>query len=183
MKSRSEHTPSDLELVQAIRRGEAGAWETLLKSYQNRLYTVCFRMVNDPELARDLTQEAMVRIIQGLDSYNGQAALSTWMIRITMNVCLSRLRSEKLRRHASLDHAPPGMAREPSSDERVLLDEQRGRLLDALNRIAPEHRSILVLRDVRGLDYEQVAEVLDLPVGTVKSRLFRARAALREALE
>lgn len=144
-------------------------------------------MVNDPELARDLTQDAMVKIIEGLSSYNGSSQLSTWMIRIAMNVCLSRLRSDKLRRHASLEgEGPfPRLARggEQTAADGVSLDEQRGRLLDALNRIAPEHRSILVLRDVRGLEYEQVAEALDIPVGTVKSRLFRARTALREAME
>lgn len=160
-------------------------------------------MVGDRDMAADLTQDSMVRIIEGLNTYDGRSKLSTWMIRVTMNVCLSKMRSEKLRRHASLDAAPEsggggGRGRETRSaadrvadfQEReqtpvssVQRDELRRMVAAALLRVAPEQRAILVLRDSRDLDYEQIAEVLGVPVGTVKSRLFRAREALREALE
>ncbi len=93
----------DLILVKQIQSGESSAWAKLLTRYQDRLFGVCIRMVGDREQAADLTQDAMVRIIEGIKSYDGRAKLSTWMIRVTMNVCLSKLRSEKLRRHASLD--------------------------------------------------------------------------------
>lgn len=188
----------DLLLVKAIQRGQSQAWSALLIRYQDRLFGVCYRMVGDREMAADLTQDAMVRIIEGLSTYDGRAKLSTWMIRVTMNVCLSKMRSEKLRRHASLD-APTGDRtgdprpaidrlaasdmREPDPDLGVEGDDLRRLVAAALLRIAPEQRAILVLRDSRDLDYDQIAEVLNIPVGTVKSRLFRARAALREALE
>ncbi|MBL9032766.1 MAG: sigma-70 family RNA polymerase sigma factor [Phycisphaerae bacterium] len=191
-------------LVRAIQRGEgaspasgarpgtAAAWAELLARYQDRLFGVCFRMVGDREKAADLTQDAMVKIIEGLDSYDGRAKLSTWMIRVTMNVCLSRLRSDRLRRHASLeamaegrreDRFPDLGAREQSGPAGVERNEARRIVAEALLRIAPDQRAILVLRDSRGLDYDQIAEVLEVPVGTVKSRLFRARTALREAIE
>jgi len=189
----------ELELVEQIRAGDQGAWTELLERYQNRLYTICLRMVSDRHLAADLTQDAMVKIILGLETYDGRSKLSTWMIRVTMNVCLSRLRSEKLRRHASMDAmreasergsepnlrltTPFEQAREPTSSERIELDERRRILAEAMGRVAPEQRAILILRDARGLDYEQIAEVLDIAVGTVKSRLFRARTALRRAAE
>jgi RNA polymerase sigma-70 factor (ECF subfamily) len=124
------------------------------------------------------------------------------MIRVTMNVCLSKLRSEKLRRHASLDAPaldsdsrgrPDGRThadrladdheREPEPDRSVQQLELRSLVTAGLLRITPEQQAILVLRDARGLDYDQIAEVLNIPVGTVKSRLFRARAALRDAIE
>jgi RNA polymerase sigma-70 factor, ECF subfamily len=165
-------------------------------------------MVGDREQAADLTQDAMVRIIEGIKTYDGRAKLSTWMIRVTMNVCLSKLRSEKLRRHASLDagleagsggsswggdrgrggrgsaeRVPDQQVREPGAELSVEREETRRLVAAALLRILPEQRAILVLRDSKGLEYEQIAEVLDVPVGTVKSRLFRARSALREALE
>ena len=200
----------DLVLVKAIQAGDAGAWSKLLIRYQDRLFGVCMRMVGDRERAADLTQDAMVRIIEGIKSYDGRAKLSTWMIRVTMNVCLSKLRSEKLRRHASLDaglearsgkpgaggaggggwagrsaaeRVPDEQTREPAAELRVEREETRRLVAAALLRILPEQRAILVLRDSKGLEYEQIAEVLDVPVGTVKSRLFRARQALREALE
>ncbi|MCB9845908.1 MAG: sigma-70 family RNA polymerase sigma factor [Phycisphaeraceae bacterium] len=184
----------DLALVKAIRDGDTSAWTTLLKRYQDRLFTVCLRMVRDRELALDLTQDAFVKIIQGLDSYDGRAKLSTWFIRITMNVCLSRLRAERLRRHASLElmsdpNRSDGVSRgfpqnrEPVPGSNVEDNERRWLVSEALSRLSPDQRAILVLRDSRGLDYDQIAEVLDVPVGTVKSRLFRARVALRETIE
>jgi RNA polymerase sigma-70 factor (ECF subfamily) len=197
-----EADAQELALVAAIQRGEPGAWNELLRRYQDRLFGVCLKMVGDRERAADCTQDAMVKVIEGLSSYDGRAKLSTWMIRVTMNVCLSRLRSEKLRRHASLEGLADGHAgvvggtgragvdripeltdREPAGDLGVQREELRRILAEGLQRVSPEQRAILVLRDSRGLDYEQIAEVLGIPVGTVKSRLFRARAALREVLE
>lgn len=192
----------DLALIERIRGGDADAWAELLSNYQDRLYTICLRMVHDREMARDLTQDAMVKIIQGLDGFDARAKLSTWIIRVTMNVCLSKLRSEKLRRHASLDQMREGgrggrggsdsedgrsraivESREPDAESRVGLLEGRALLSKALQGVSDEHRAILILRDARGLDYEQIAEILGVAVGTVKSRLFRARTALRDAIE
>jgi RNA polymerase sigma-70 factor (ECF subfamily) len=196
--STDEADAQELALVKAIQRGQTQAWSTLLTRYQDRLFGVCYRMVGDREMAADLTQDSMVKIIEGLSTYDGRSKLSTWMIRVTMNVCLSKMRSEKLRRHASLDAPEKGVGREgrsgadrledsrerePDPGSGVERDELRRMMAAALLRIAPEQRAILVLRDSRDLDYDQIAEVLNIPVGTVKSRLFRARAALREAIE
>jgi len=186
----------DLQVVEAIRRNDTAAWGQLVTRYQDRLFSVCLRMVHDRDLAADLTQDAFVKIIQGLPSFDGRAKLSTWIIRITMNVCLSRLRSEKLRRHASLEAMgennsrtdrprDPGFAqvREPDSSGGVEAHEDRTRVLTALRQLEPDQRSVLILCDCHGQSYEQIAEVMGVAVGTVKSRLFRARTALREAVE
>lgn len=204
---------ADLRLVAAIRSGEPRAWHELLTRYQDRLYGVCLRVIGDSpksrQTATDLTQDALVKIIQGLSTFDGSAKLSTWMIRVTMNVCLSHLRSQKLRRHGSLD-APVGGSsgrglgggagsgsergggatlgdllahREPNPVERVSHEQTRMMVTAALATIDPEQRALLVLRDAKGLDYQQIAQVLDVPVGTIKSRIFRARLALREACE
>ncbi len=187
----------DRDLVAAIRSGDASAWGSLIESYQVRIFSICIRMVRDRELASDLTQDAFIKIMKGLDTFDERARLSTWVYRVTVNVCLSKLRSEKLRRHASLEamasagsrntdgRSELGFAqhREPAAHLGIEHEEERQRMLAALDRLSDEHRTILTLRDGRGLEYEQIAEVLDIPVGTVRSRLFRARAALRLALE
>lgn len=158
-------------------------------------------MVRDRDLATDLTQDSFIKIIQGVESFDGRSKLTTWMIRITMNVCLSKLRSEKLRRHASLDSLSGGTGAgslsggrtadgrnlgspgELESGSHVQAREERERLLQALSGLEPEQRAILILCDCRGLPYEQIADVLGVAVGTVKSRVFRARTALRDAVE
>ena len=182
----------DRALVAAIRRGDSSAWGLLAKRYQHRLYSICVRMVNNREWANDLTQEAFVKVIQGFETFDDKARLSTWMIRVTMNTCLSALRAQRVRKTARLEavhdaRAPGTVPRdsdwEPSGRSRVEHSEERQRLLAALDSIDPEQRAILVLRDGRDLDYDQIAVTLNIPVGTVKSRLFRARAALREKVE
>jgi RNA polymerase sigma-70 factor (ECF subfamily) len=213
----------DLELVLAARRGDRRAWTALLADYQDRLYGVCIRMIGSSPAARqtciDLCQDAMVRIIRGIHTFDGTSRVSTWMIRVTMNVCLSWLRSQRLRRHQSLEGprteghptGPGGRNVRPRGREEAGADmsrvrtasglehpgvggvlpgpegleqeDERRRVAEALERIDPEQRALLVLRDVRGLGYEQIAEVLGVPLGTVKSRIFRARAALRDVLD
>jgi RNA polymerase sigma-70 factor, ECF subfamily len=194
----------DRELVARIKAsgiGNRAAWNDLFIRYQDRLYVICLRMCGSRETAADLTQDAFVKVLQGLDTWDGRSKLSTWIIRVTMNVCLSHLRATKLRRHASLDnHVAPSLVRgmdgmgraqfsAPASDrelgpeQSVELQDQRRQVLAALANLEPDQRAIIVLRDVQGLDYDQIAAALQTAVGTVKSRLFRARQALRAQLE
>lgn len=192
----------ELQLVEAYKQGDPDAIGTLLRSYQRRIYAVCYRMLRNEDEARDLTQDAMIKVLEGLESFDARARLSTWVIRVTMNCCLSYLRKRKLRRHMSLDvsiadeegaGAASGGAtthrdqlpdeRELPAADRVEREERRSTLLRGLESLDPHMRAVLVLRDMQDLDYQQIAEVIDKPVGTVKSRLFRARAALREAIE
>jgi RNA polymerase sigma-70 factor, ECF subfamily len=187
----------ELQWVERFRRGDAEAARLLLEAYQRRIYGVCRRMLHDADAAADLTQDAMVKLLQGLAGYDGRSQLSTWIIRVTMNCCLSHLRRQKLRRHRSLNtaaagdaaSAPPNVDRpaaaagaEPSGPQGVLHAERQQAVVHALADLDPDTRALLVLRDVQGLEYQQVADVLGIPLGTVKSRLFRAREALRQAL-
>ena len=187
----------ELQLVEAHRRGDPEAVGRLLAAYQRRMHAICHRMVRDDHTARDLTQESMLKVLQGLDGYDGRAKLSTWIIRVTMNCCLSHLRKQKLRRHASLDASTgdpesggtsragpePVAIREPTPPGRVEQAEMQAVLGRALSSLDPEMRAVLVLRDMQELEYHRIAEALEVPVGTIKSRLFRARLALREAVE
>lgn len=192
----------DKRIVAAIQGGDTSQWGVLVARYQDRLYSVCVRMVTNRDMAQDLTQDAFVKLIQGLGSYDGRSRFSTWAIRVTMNVCLSRLRAEKLRRHPSIEAMGesrggfgggggggegPGRDwmedREPNAGESVEAHEDRAAVLEAIRELDPEQRAVLILCDCHGQSYEAIAQSLGVAVGTVKSRLFRARAALRDAVE
>ncbi|MBL0927198.1 MAG: sigma-70 family RNA polymerase sigma factor [Phycisphaerales bacterium] len=196
----------ELQLVEAYRQGDRSALETLLAGYQDRLYAVCLRMIGDADQARDLTQDTLVRVITGLGNFDGRSKLSTWMIRVAMNVCLTSLRRAKVRRggDAGIGGVFSGLSRgddgddedgrgglgswaadprEPGPERRVERSEELRNLQRAMAAIEPGQRAILILRDMQGLDYQHIAEVLDVPAGTVKSRLFRARVALRQEID
>lgn len=219
--SPASSTPSDTKdraLVEAVKQGRPDAWNELLRIYQGRIYSVCLRMCSNRDLAADLAQDTMLKLVQHIDKYDGRCQFFTWVYRITVNTCLSRLRSEKLRRMPSLDAPGPRSSRssdgpapfqipdkpgtgvralgtahptgasgdagrELNAPERVEHEETRSAVLLAMQSLAEEHLTVLILRDAQGLDYQQIADTLEISVGTVKSRIFRARAALRDALE
>jgi RNA polymerase sigma-70 factor (ECF subfamily) len=187
-------TPDDeRELLAAHKAGDGQAIATLLRSYQRRVYSICYRMLRNPEEAADVTQDTLVRVIERIGDFDGRSQLSTWVIRIAINNCLTHLRRERVRRHGSLDAAsdasgtPLGdllaASRELSPPDHVQQEDRRRLLLRALHRLEVDERAMVVLRDLQGLEYQQISEVLEVPIGTVKSRLFRARAALRIAAE
>jgi len=175
-----------LDLIDAWRLGSSEALDTLFHSYERRIFGVCYRMLGNAEVAADVAQDAFLRMYEGLPGFDARARFSTWAIRVTLNCVYSHLRRERLRRHAPLPE--PGDGRdprttEPSPAQCVELNGLRRDVLSALGDIDLDARAILVLRDLQGLDYADIAEVIGTPIGTVKSRLFRARAALRESLE
>ena len=178
----------DLELVEAWRRGSNASLDLLFKRAQPRIYGLCLRMLGTPEAAADVAQDAFLRMYEGLPGFDGRARFMTWSIRVTLNCIYSHLRREKLRRHARLPETENGIdIGQSDSDQDPISSLSRMALrkdvVTALGSLDLQARAIIVLRDLQGLDYADIAEVLDTPIGTVKSRLFRARAALRFALE
>ena len=193
--------PADEQaLIQRVHDGDRAALGDLLRAHQRRLYNVCFRMVSHPDDAAELTQDVLLKIVEKFDGFRGDAKLTTWMTRIAMNASISHLRKRKLRQTVSLNQSfgsaagPGGEAdgvslagrlpdpREPGPAACVEQHEMLDELQTAIANLDDDQRAVLVLRDVEELDYHQIAQTLDLPVGTVKSRLFRARLALREQL-
>ena len=176
----------DHELLESWRTGCSESLETLFKRHEKRVFGVCLRMLNNPEVAADVAQDAFVRIYEGLSSFDGRARFSTWMVRVTLNSVYSYLRRERLRRHAPLPEPDQGRdprSREPSPTSSIEREGLRNDVFTALGTIDLDARAILVLRDLQGLEYSDIAEVIGTPIGTVRSRLFRARAALRRSLE
>ena len=197
----------DVALLNRAKAGDRGAYGQIVLMYQDRLYNAVVRLVGDREEARDLAQEAFARGLEKIDSFRGDAAPYTWLFRIAVNLAISQLRKVQRNRVFSLDRPNPNgragnngryassddqasglidrVARdnaEPSPHQRVEGRERDEAVLAALGRLDAEYRAVLVMRDIEGFDYQQMADVLGLPLGTLKSRLFRARLALRDEL-
>ena len=167
----------DGELVAACRRGEARAMERLYHQYKRRVFGMAYRIVGATD-AEEVAQEVFVRVFRGLTAFRGDSALSTWIYRLTVNASLSYL-ARRGRRHEVSDEvltdipAPPLAERDPALATRIE---------DALGRLPPGYRAILVLHDVEGLSHEECAAILECRVGTCKSQLHKARARMRELL-
>ena len=178
------------ELVRAARSGDQSAFEALVKANQAMAYQLAYRMTGNPEDAADLTQEAFLSAWRSLASFQGQSAFSTWLYRLTSNACIDFLRREKRRGALSLTAEDEEEERqlevpdERFSPERELEKKEAQRTVrEGLLSLSPEHREVLVLRELEGLSYEEIAQTLGLEEGTVKSRLARARIALKDFLQ
>ncbi|MDX1945898.1 MAG: sigma-70 family RNA polymerase sigma factor [Pirellulaceae bacterium] len=178
-------TTDDPQLIEATLRGDSAAYSTLVRKYQDRLLTALVHVGGSREEAEDVAQEAFVQAYLKLATFAGGSSFYTWLYRIAFNAAISRRR--KRRGEASLDQSREASGSEPaddseSADERLLRRERAVQVRQALSQLAEEFRSVLVLREVEGCDYDTIAEILDLPVGTVRSRLHRARLQLKEQL-
>ncbi len=191
----------DAELLRKAQRGDRGAFGQIVVLYQDRLYNALLRVVGDPEEARELVQETFTRALVKLDSFRGEAGPYTWLFRIGVNLAISQLRKVQRHRTFSLDRPVSGGTNGAGDEDQAssLIDrvaqdrgttpaddaetrEQHQQVLAALGRLDAEYRAVLVMRDIEGFDYQQMADVLGLPLGTLKSRLFRARLALRDEI-
>ena len=176
----------DMLNLKRAARGDEQAFETLIAPHLDVTYRLCLRMMGNEQDAADMAQEALVRAWRSLSTYKAQSRFSTWLYRIATNVCLDELRKRKNRQTESLqelkeagfDPADEGDTPERAADR----SETRRRLTAAIGCLTEEHRAALLLRDVHGLSYEEIASVLDVNLNTVKSRISRARANLRNIL-
>ncbi len=173
-------------VIQAVLDGDINAYELLVKEYEKNVYNLALRMVGNSEDAADMSQEAFIKAYNSLTSFRGDSKFSVWLYRIVSNVCLDYLRSRGRRQTVSLstenddgEDVEIDIADETQSPER-LLDRRLTR--DAVRRglaaLPPEHRQILLLREIQGLSYDEIADALGIEAGTVKSRIFRARKKL-----
>lgn len=174
--------PSDRELVARARADDPAAFEELVRRHRDRIYRVALRVCRHPADAEDVTQEAIVRAWRGLGTFRGDAAFTTWLYRIVTNLALNRV--TRRREHATErvpEPAGPGEALDPArrAEDRERLDAA----LAALDTLTAEQRACYVLRELEGLSYDELAEVLDISVASVKGRLYRARQDLVAALE
>ena len=174
------------ELILRCQRGDESAFEALLRAHEKRVYTLCRRMCRNEDDALEAAQDAFLAVWRGIGAFRADAAFSTWLYRLATNACLDLLRREKKRGgDVSLDgaEAPPGLTDDtPQPEEAVLRADTRRMVREALYALPDDHRRILLLRETEQLSYQEIAEVTGLELGTVKSRISRARQALRAAL-
>ena len=173
-------------IVRKVLGGDANAFETLVLEYEKNVYNIALRMTGNSEDAADMTQEAFIKAYNSLQSFRGDSKFSVWLYRIVSNVCLDFLRSKNRRPTVALsvedddgEDAQLDVADESQSPE-LLLDRKltRDSVRRGLDSLPPDYRQILLLREIQGLSYDEIAQALSLEVGTVKSRIFRARKRL-----
>lgn len=179
------------ELVARAKQGDQDAFARLVEANQNRIYTLAVRMTGSAEDGADLAQEAFLRAWRTLPSFQGNSSFSTWLYRLTSNLCIDFLRREKKRTSAvtttsltTEEDSPPAEIPDHRFNPESELErkELRAAMGQALLKLSHEHRQILILREIDGLSYAEIARLLELEEGTVKSRLARARLALRNIL-
>jgi RNA polymerase sigma-70 factor (ECF subfamily) len=185
----------DATLVQRSREGDMRAYGTLIAKYQDRIYNLIYRMCGRAADAEELTQDTFLKALERIDQFRGHSKFYTWLFRIAANLTIShRRRAGRIRFHsmtgpeeydeAQSDALTAGIAtrRQPGPDRSAISSETTRRIMQAMDELEDEFRIVVALRDIEEMDYAGIAEVLDLPVGTVKSRLHRARCLLKDKL-
>jgi RNA polymerase sigma-70 factor (ECF subfamily) len=176
-----------MELLARSKVGDVAAFTLLVRRYEERVYNLAYRMTGNPSDAADVAQEAFMAAFEGLGRFRGDAAFYTWLYRIAVNKALMHRRTRDMRPEfaASADDASPlDAAGDPADgpEDRALSNERSAAVQDAIARLPEDYRAIIVLRDIEGFEYEEIADILTIALGTVKSRLHRGRLLLREAL-
>ncbi len=179
----------DEVLVRKTINGDLDAFDELVRRYEGKIYGLAYRFMGNHADASDLAQDTFIRVYQALAGFRGDASFSTWLYRIAANICRDELRKRQRRRSVSIDEmidASP--ANVPTADgsyspeETVQRREVQSQVQFCLNELSSDHRLVLVMREIQGLSYEEIASALQCSMGTVKSRISRARSALKDKM-
>lgn len=186
----------DLDLVALCQAGDRTAFRKLVQRYERKVYSIAYGFVRNREDALDLTQDAFVKVYRNLDGFQATSSFYTWMYRVVVNVCIDFIRRERKHKKGvdyndTLEHSGAAESESPvvsvstgRSPAKALGSKELGqKLVDGINNLAPAHKEILLLREVEGLSYEELAEILEIPKGTVMSRLHHARLNLKKRLD
>jgi RNA polymerase sigma-70 factor (ECF subfamily) len=188
----------DAALIEKVKAGQSEAYGVLVRKYQDRVFNACWRICGHLEDARDLTQEAFLKAFEQLGGFRHQSGFYTWVFRVAVNLALTHRRNTKRRRTVSFEEGSgggvagtqaaglaksAGRATTGDSAHAAGETELRSCVVRALQDLDDDHRAVVVLRDIEGLDYREISEILEIPAGTVKSRLHRARMTLSSAIQ
>ena len=192
LRANAELAVEDSVLLEGLRRGDEAAYEALIQRFEKPVYNLVSRLVDDPADAADAVQEVFLRVFRKVGWFRGESSLKTWIYRIAINEARNQRRwfGRHRQREVGLE-PPPGETgryapwledQQPSPFDITLDHETRAMIEDALNQVSPAFRAALVLREIEGLSYDEIAEILEVSLGTVKSRILRGRETLRETL-
>jgi RNA polymerase sigma-70 factor (ECF subfamily) len=183
---------SDSELVLRVRKGDGSAYRPLVERYQNRVHAMVYGMVRDSEEARDITQNAFIKAYQNLASFRIESSFYTWLYRIAMNLAIDHCRKTRRRKTSAFDDAVAARdedgtileVHQGDSPQKALQRKQlHQRIFAALDELTEDQREVILLREVEGLSYKEISETMEIPEGTVMSRLFYARKRLQGILQ
>ena len=179
---------TDEELVNAFRGGDLSAFDTLVKRWEKKIQGAVYRIMGSGEDARDLAQETFLRAYRGLPTFKSEARFSSWLYQIALNLCRDRLRQRRGKTMLSIEDLDPATAaridRSASTTHELVEARDTARLVSgAMSELPEEQREVIVLKEYQGLTFQEIADTLDVPVSTVKTRLYRGLVQMREHLE
>ncbi|NLM12933.1 MAG: sigma-70 family RNA polymerase sigma factor [Epulopiscium sp.] len=181
----------EIRLVSSAKKGNIAAFEQLIKAHETKIYNIAYRMFHNEEDAKDISQEIFIKVFENIEKFKGNSSFSTWLYRIATNTCIDELRRRKGKETYSIDEEietnEGSMKREysdikPGPEEVAINKEVRHQIQNAMNHLSEEHKTALILRDLQGFEYGEISKILDCSLGTVKSRISRARRQLIELL-
>ena len=183
---------ADRVLVERVQSGDVAAFDVLVKKYRERLYGIIYNLTSNREDAADLTQEAFIKAFSSINRFQGKSAFFTWLYRIGVNTALSHLKRNRFRRFFSLEHIQDegshaqvleALAAKHKSEKGALLSELQEKLNEAMQKLSPKHRTVVVLFEIEGLSHQVIADIIGCSVGTVRSRLHYAKQQLQTDLK
>ena len=190
---RRQEADADLEVVRQVQAGDVAAFDRLITKYRERVYGIIYNMTSNREDAADLSQDAFIKAFQSIHRFNGQSSFFTWLYRIAVNSTLSHLRRMRLRSFFSLERidaeAPvskeiiDALTDKTGADRDTYVRELQEKLNDAMQKLSIKHRTVVTLFEIDGLSHQEIAEVMDCSVGTVRSRLHYAKQLLQSELQ
>ncbi len=178
---------TEAQLVEKFIGGDQTAFEALVLLFDKKIYNYCLRMTNNADDAEDLTQEVFIKVYKSLGSFRKDSKFSTWIYRIAYNTCVDNHRKKKFKllslyrgesKENEIDIPAPG----PAPEEKIISNERYNLIKECIAQLRPKYKSVIILRDIQNYSYQEIADILDIPMGTVKSNISRARGLLREAL-
>ncbi len=179
------------EYVDRAKYGDVAAFETLIKGQERIVYNIAYRMINNNDDAYDLSQEIFIKIFRNLRHFNGQSSFSTWVYRIAVNACIDEIRKRKGKTNVSIDQELEGddgsykkefVSKSSTPEEAILRKEAQLEIRKALNALSEEHKVVIILREIHGMSYEEIASIVGMSLGTVKSRISRARSQFKQEI-
>jgi len=185
-----EQSPDDFQLVEAFRKGDEKAFEEIVRRYQRQVANIIYLTLGNREEVDDLSQEVFIRVYRSLGRFQFDASLYSWIYRIVVNLCIDEVRRKKIRKAVSLEffterrlEGEKRSKEHATASDDMLKEEKKRIIVDALQRLSPVHRTVIVLREYEDMSYEEIAKTLHISAQAVKSRIFRAREELRKSLK